>query len=151
MLQRLRRGCMFTPRPKQPHPGDLCGGDSDSKNENPKGKIRLKGQSRALKFPNYLLIVCLGSEFKCSKRFTYILVCTFPVIWWYTVSVSPTNTWVSQVLLLFTFFPLAPNIEPIRVEASWPSCRKCAWWHRGQNICLRTEILSPTSSFIPPL
>lgn len=74
---------MFTPRPEQSHPGDLCGGDSDPKNEKPKGKITLKGQSRALKFPIYLLIVSLGSEFdffKCNKRFTYILVCTHPVI-----------------------------------------------------------------------
>ena len=74
---------MFTPRPEQPHPGDLYGGDIDPKNEKPKGKIRLKGQSRALKFPNYLLFVSLASEFdffKCNKRFTYILVFTLPVI-----------------------------------------------------------------------
>lgn len=57
---------MFTPRPEQPHPGDLYGGDIDPKNEKPKGKIRLKGQSRALKFPNYLLIVSLASEFDLS-------------------------------------------------------------------------------------
>lgn len=34
---------MFTPRPEQSHPGDLCGGDSDPKNKKPKGKITLKG------------------------------------------------------------------------------------------------------------
>lgn len=44
---------------------------------NPKGEIRLKGQSRPLRFPNDRLIVNLGSEFaffKDNKRLTYALV-----------------------------------------------------------------------------
>lgn len=44
---------------------------------NPKGEIRLKGQSRALRFPDCLLIANLGSEFdffKDNKRLTYTLV-----------------------------------------------------------------------------
>lgn len=44
---------------------------------NPKGEIRLKGQKRVLRFPNYLPVVNLGSEFaflKDNKRLTYALV-----------------------------------------------------------------------------
>lgn len=43
---------------------------------NPKGEIRLKGQSRTLRIPDYL-IANLGSEcdfFKDNKRLTYTLV-----------------------------------------------------------------------------
>lgn len=69
---------MSTARPERLHPGDLCGGDSDHKNETPKREIRLRKQSRALKFPNYQFIVYFGSDFdffKDSKRFTCLCVC----------------------------------------------------------------------------
>lgn len=34
---------MSTPRPEQPHSGDLCGGGSGHKNEMPQGKNKAKG------------------------------------------------------------------------------------------------------------
>lgn len=58
--------------PWQPHPEDLYCGDDD-RNERPLGRNSLKGQSRALRFPNYLLIASLGSKFdflKYNRRFT---------------------------------------------------------------------------------
>lgn len=38
---------MSTPRPEQPHPGDLYGGDSDHKNEKPQGRNKAKGTEYA--------------------------------------------------------------------------------------------------------
>lgn len=83
---------MFTPRPEQPHPGDLYGGDI--KNEKPKGKIRLKGQSRVLKFPKLSLIVSLASEFDLSaiKGLPLFECVHFQLFDGYTVSVFSNNT-----------------------------------------------------------
>lgn len=49
--------------------------------KSPKGKIKQKGQYRALRFLNYLFIVHLGSVFyffKDSIRFSYILILYTP-------------------------------------------------------------------------